>query len=585
MITRLIAGAALAASIGTAAQAQDPGAAPAYGSTRLSAGFAPDPTSVGVRAGGAIYAGNVDGACSGYITHQPSYNLDYQAGSFDLYLSAASDADATLIVHAPDGSWHCNDDGEGIGLNPGIRIGDPQSGTYNIWVGTFGSGSGYEPAMLHISELAFSTDNVYSRAPNANLAPESGSLDLNAGFADDPRTVRVTAGGEVEASRGTSPMCRGQVMEAPDLWVNYAAGDTFDLYVSMESDSDTTLLVQSPDGLWHCDDDTAGDLNPGLRIEDPVPGRYAVWAGRFSGGAQVPATVYVSELGFLGGVDEPAELDYSLPSNYGSAELTAGFAPDPYNVELMAGGDVDVNEALGRNCRGFATTAPDFDITYTPGDFDLYISATSGGDATLAVNAPDGSWWCDDDSAGSLNPGIRFDNPMEGRYDIWVGTYSEGAPEPATLHVSELGFGGEFIGGSGLDFTLDSNFGGVALEGGFTPDPYMVDLLAGGPLEAQEAADPSCRGYVTEAPDFELQFEPGALDLFISALSEADTTLVINDPAGNWVCNDDGAGGLNPGIRFETPRAGTYDIWVGTYWSGEGQPAQLAISELGFQEE
>ena len=585
MYSKFLTGLALAAAIAAGAQAQDPNAAPAYGSTRLNAGFANDPTSVGVRAGGAIYAGNVSDFCAGYITHQPSFNLDYQAGSFDLYLSAASDADATLVVNAPDGTWHCNDDGEGIGLNPGIRFENPQSGRYNIWVGTFGSGGGYEPAMLHISELAFSTDNVYSRAPNANLSPESGTLNLTAGFANDPRTVQVTAGGDVEADRGTSPMCRGQVREAPDLWVNYAAGDTFDLYLSMESDRDTTLVVQGPDGNWYCDDDTAGNLNPGLRIENPVSGRYAVWAGRYSGGADVPATVYVSELGFLGDIDQPAELDYSLPSNYGSTELTAGFAPDPYNVELMAGGDVDINEAVGQNCRGYATTAPDFDITYEPGNFDLYISATSNGDATLVVNAPDGSWWCDDDSAGSLNPGIRFDSPMAGRYDIWVGTYSEGAPEPATLHISELGFGGEFMGGSELDFDLPSNFGSVSLEGGFTPDPYLVDILAGGPLEAQEAADPSCRGYVTEAPDFELNFQPGTLDLFISALSEADTTLVINDPAGRWHCNDDGAEGLNPGIRFENPAAGTYDIWVGTYWSGEGQAAQLAISELGFQGE
>lgn len=538
-----------------------------------------------MRAGGAIYAGNASDGCTGYITHQPSHNLDYQADGRDLYLSAASDVDATLVVHAPDGRWHCNDDGEDIGLNPGLRFANPSSGQYSIWVGTFGSGSGYEPAMLHISETGFFTDNVYSRAPNADRHPESGTLNLSAGFSGDPRTVEVTAGGEVAADRGTSPMCRGHVTEAPDLWVNYGGSDTFDLYLSMEADSDTTLLVQTPDGQWLCDDDTAGDLNPGLRIETPAAGRYAVWAGRFSPGPQVPATVYVSELGFLGGIDEPAELDFSLPSNYGSVALAAGFTPDPHNVELMAGGGVDVNEAVGQNCRGYATTAPDFDVTYTPGDFDLYISATSQGDATLIVNAPDGSWWCDDDSAGSLNPGIRFDQPMEGRYDIWVGTYGEGSPEPAVLHISELGFGGEFLGGSRLDPLLESNYGSVALEGGFTPDPYLVDMVAGGPIEAQEGADPACRGYVTEAPDFELRFEPGGLDLFISARSDSDTTLVVNGPDGRWACDDDSAGDLNPGIRFENPRAGTYDIWVGTYWSGEGHPAQLAISELGFQDD
>jgi hypothetical protein len=38
-------------------------------------------------------------------------------------------------------------------------------------------------------------------------------------------------------------------------------------------------------------------------------------------------------------------------------------------------------------------------------------------------------------------------------------------------------------------------------------------------------------------------------------------------------------------VHFENPEAGIYDIWVGTYWSGESQPARLGISELGFQED
>ena len=222
------------------------------------------------------------------------------------------------------------------------------------------------------------------------------------GFSDDPRTVAVQAGGDLDASRGTSGQCWGQVSEAPDVWLNYAASDSFDLFLSMQADADTTLVVQDPTGAWHCDDDEAGDLNPGVHIQNPETGRYAIWGGRYSQGSLVDATVFISELGFLGGVVEPAVLDYSLPSNYGSVELEAGFAPDPHNVDVMAGGEVSVFDAIGDNCRGFASTAPDYDLTYEAGSLDLYISATSEGDATIVVNAPDGSWWCDDDSAGCL---------------------------------------------------------------------------------------------------------------------------------------------------------------------------------------
>lgn len=583
IFTTALSAAALTVALGWSAQAQDWSAAPAYGSISLDAGFAEDPTSIPVRAGGAIYAGNASDYCSGYITHQPSYNLNYDAGGFDLFLSAASDVDAVLVVNAPDGSWHCNDDAPGQGLNPGVSFENPQSGQYNIWVGSLGSGSGFEPAMLHISEIGFFSDNAYSRAPNPNLQPHAGTLNLNAGFNDDPRILPVRAGGDLDGSRGTSGQCYGHVSEAPDAWVNYAASDSFDLFVSMQSEADTTLIIQDPNGDWHCDDDEAGDLNPGVHISDPVTGRYAIWAGRFSPGAASDANLYISELGFLGGVIEPAVLDYSLPSNFGSVELEAGFAPDPHNVEVMAGGDVPVYEAVGDNCRGYASTAPDYDLTYEAGSLDLYISATSEGDTTLVVNAPDGSWWCDDDSAGSLNPGIRFDAPESGRYDIWVGTYGEAGLEPAMLHISELAFGNVYLSDMALDFSLDANYGGVELDGGFLPDPYTVDLVAGGPIPAADGADARCRGHVTAAPDFELTYQSGDLDLYISAISDGDTTLVINDPSGNWVCNDDN-NGLDPGVHFENPQAGVYDIWVGTYSEGNGAEAQLRISELGFEE-
>ncbi|OLF71376.1 hypothetical protein AWH62_12560 [Maricaulis sp. W15] len=587
MKLKLMTGAAMAAmlAIAPAHAIQDPNAAPAYGSSDVNAGFVPDPLSVGLRAGGAMPASEASEWCPGFVSYQPSYNLNYDAGSFDLYLSAASDVDTVLLVNAPDGSWHCDDDGAGSGLNAGMLFEAPQSGVYNIWVGTFGSGGGYEPAMLHISELGFEDDNPYSQAPSADLPPEYGTLSLSEGFANDPRTLNVEAGGPVELDRFADGMCWGQADQAPDLWVDYAGSDTFDLYVSMQSDSDTTLAVQAPDGAWHCDDDSAENLNPGVQIRDPLPGRYAVWTARYSSNQRVPATVYVSELGFLGMVDEPAVLDYSLPSQSGSVSLDAGFVPDPYNVDVMAGGDTDVYEAVGESCRGWADSAPDFDLNYQAGDFDLYLSATSDSDATLIVNAPDGSWHCDDDSAGELNPGLVFDEPMSGRYDIWVGTYGEYDAGPATLHISELGFGGGFLPETPLDYSLPANYADVELSGGFVPDPYLVELMAGGDVEAESAADRSCRGFVTLAPDVELTFEPGGLDLYISAVSDRDTTLVINGPDGEWYCNDDGAGNFNPGVRFIEPQAGVYDIWVGTYSSGPAADAVLAISELGFHED
>ncbi|MHA6288108.1 hypothetical protein [Maricaulis sp. CAU 1757] len=580
MLSKFLSAASLGAvALAMPALAQSPDATPAYGAVRLSAGFAEDPTSIGVRAGGAIYAGNVSERCMGYITHQPSYRLTYQAGGLPLFLSAASDADGVLVVNGPDGEWYCNDDAEDemMGLNPGLRFDRPASGDYNIWVGTLGSGSGYEPAMLHISEVGYVSRNDYSRGPRPGATPRAGRVELRAGFANDPRRMAVRAGGDLDASRGTGGQCWGMIGEAPDVHLDYRADSDERLYLSLQSDVDTTLVVQAPDGSWHCDDDEAGDLQPGVRIDEPQSGRYAIWAGRYSTGPEVDATLFLSNQGFLGGIDIPAELDYSAASRFGSIELAAGFAPDPYNVDLTGGGSVDVYEAIGENCRGFATTEPSFDLTYEAGDFDLYISSSSNGDGTLVVNAPDGSWWCDDDGAGDLNPGLRFDAPMSGRYDIWVGTYSENDSEPATLHFSELGFGGDFGHGAQLDGTLNPNFGTHAIEAGISADPTRFDVIPGGALAAEEAADQSCRGYVTEAPDFIIDYTASSQPLAVSARSNIDTTLVVQAPDGHWHCDDDSAGDRNPGLFMGRPQSGRYAVWVGTYSEGDAGEAELII--------
>ena len=73
--------------------------------------------------------------------------------SLPLIISVASSADTTLVVNAPDGSFYCDDDGGVNGSNPSVRFNNPQSGRYEIWVGTYRSGSP-QAARLHISEVS-----------------------------------------------------------------------------------------------------------------------------------------------------------------------------------------------------------------------------------------------------------------------------------------------------------------------------------------------------------------------------------------------------------------------------------------------
>lgn len=130
--------------------------------------------------------------------------------------------------------------------------------------------------------------------------------------------------------------------------------------------------------------------------------------------------------------------DFSLNPTYGTVNLTAGFTPDPYTVDLQSGGSIDAS-TLSSSCRGFIANAPDFRVNYTSGSFPLIISAASSTDTTLVVNGPDGSWYCDDDSGNEgMNPSLRFGSPASGQYDVWVGTYGSASLAPAQLNVSEV---------------------------------------------------------------------------------------------------------------------------------------------------
>ncbi|MEJ0060609.1 MAG: peptidase S1 [Terricaulis sp.] len=134
------------------------------------------------------------------------------------------------------------------------------------------------------------------------------------------------------------------------------------------------------------------------------------------------------------------------------------------------------------------------------------------------------------------------------------------------------------------DFSLAPNYGTIELTAGFEPDPHVVDVSSGGTIDA-ETRDPSCKGFITEAPDLRVNYTAGTgLPLIISVHSAADTTLVVNGPDASWVCDDDGGVlGLNPSVVFTEPASGQYDIWVGTYGSATIEPSRLALSELYSQ--
>ncbi len=138
-------------AISAAAGAQDISADPAFGTVTLEGGFVPDPHTTELVAGGSIAVADQGAGCTGYIASAPDVDFNFTAGELPLNIYVTSESDTTLVINLPDGTWLCNDDAEGF--NPAVAIASPQSGLYNIWVGTYDADAA-AAATLKISELS-----------------------------------------------------------------------------------------------------------------------------------------------------------------------------------------------------------------------------------------------------------------------------------------------------------------------------------------------------------------------------------------------------------------------------------------------
>ena len=140
---RKLAGTAIAVgamALAGSALAQNSGLKANFGEINLSAGFTPDPYRVSVTAGGNVDGARLPGSCTGRISDAPDFEVTYTSGSLPLVFRTISTTDTTLIINGPNGDWSCDDDSYGDG-DAEVRFNKPASGTYDIWIGTFGGGT------------------------------------------------------------------------------------------------------------------------------------------------------------------------------------------------------------------------------------------------------------------------------------------------------------------------------------------------------------------------------------------------------------------------------------------------------------
>ncbi|MEQ7154770.1 peptidase S1 [Brevundimonas aurifodinae] len=142
----------------------------------------------------------------------------------------------------------------------------------------------------------------------------------------------------------------------------------------------------------------------------------------------------VCALALVAAASTAAAQDPSLNASSGGSRHNAGFSPDPITVSIYSGGGVDASRSIGGSCVGMIAEAPDYEFTYRAGSWPLTFAVDADTDTSLVINAPDGRWYCVDDSEG-LNPVLRWGTPQSGSYDIWVGAVGQAGP--STLYITE----------------------------------------------------------------------------------------------------------------------------------------------------
>lgn len=282
---------------------------PNYGEVWLDDTQEPALFSMIMAAGGATDASYLGGDCIGYVTEAPDLRLYWEGNTKALAFAFNTDnsgEDPTLLINLPDGSWRCNDDAFETTLDPMIIIDEPQSGQYDIWLGNF---NGHDDIFgnLIISDFNAIADYLDSGGfsetglPNLDftLTPTYGVLHLSENFSPDPYVASATSGGSIDvAELSLGINCLGFASAAPDFSLNWT-GSTQNLIIRfkpLEDETDTVLIINTPDGQWICNDDEHSyTLNPGIHLKDFGEGRYDIWIASYNKGEMVEGMLIMTE--------------------------------------------------------------------------------------------------------------------------------------------------------------------------------------------------------------------------------------------------------------------------------------------------
>ena len=294
----------------------DPGAEPAYVTINLEAGFVLDPFVVSVNGGGDVDVSVLGGDCVGFVNLNPTVKLEWTGEADFIEAFFFTDHDPVLVIQTPDGEFHCNDDANSLVLDPVIQIDNPQPGRYAVWVGSYAPNQ-LIPGFLvltgspQVNIGTFDPGALVAREAIAEVLEEPEALDADVLLDESPAmdtvplmtgdaeavSVDLVAQGDIAAFDVDlgDVICAGFVSETPSYV--FAVSESTDMVRTyFEAQQDTTIIVETPDGEFICNDDADGNgnLNPLVDIAEPVEGEYRVYLGTFDPAFAVEGSLTVT---------------------------------------------------------------------------------------------------------------------------------------------------------------------------------------------------------------------------------------------------------------------------------------------------
>ena len=313
-----------------------------------------------------------------------------------------------------------------------------------------------------------------------------------------------------------------------------------------------TLHMQTPQGWtpppqWTPPPGVKIQIHSALVYHPPV----VATAGRASavGIAIVGATLLPMIIGLVvalsssGLLSSIAGLDPDAPPTLGTLQL--GVTPTQRTVVGTTSGTISRSSGFGQY-----PSAPTVLLRVTARCVATLTTA-AGDDTTLVVRLPNGVERYDDDGGDGHNAMLSL-GLEPGSYPVWVGHRTEGMPFQISVSAFAVK---ELPGPDGLAFAGPPMLADVTL--GPTADPVRWTTAVTPTVDTHR-----CNGHVSPLPQVLVRTATPRV-VTIRAHGEFDTTLLIRDPTGRFVCDDDSGDGNDARIDAMLP-AGATAVWVGS---------------------